>query len=262
MFAGVFHASAQPRTDSLKPLTIGEVHTIRSGILKEERTLNIYLPYGFDKNVAHPVIYLLDGTINEDFLHIIGLTQFFNMMFKMPDFIVVGISNVDRKRDFTFHTDQKDLQQQYPTTGHSEQFMGFLEKELLPYINTTFKTTSTRFIICQSLGGLLACEVLLKKPELFTHYLIVSPSLWWDQERLLKEAKALIAKQNSLPQYVYMAVGADEDSIMRTDARALFKLLQKKGIKGDYLELQGENHATILHQSINEAFKKLYPYSE
>lgn len=92
-----------------KPLTIGEIKTLKSVVLKEDRTLNIYLPSTYDSSKSYPVIYVLDGSMNEDFLHITGLVQFFNMTFGMPDFIVVGIANVDRKRDFTFHTDLKDL---------------------------------------------------------------------------------------------------------------------------------------------------------
>src|SRR5690606_8834222 len=99
---------------------------------KEDRLLNIYLPNGYDKEKVYPVIYLLDGSADEDFLHIVGLVQFFNLQLKMPDCIVVGIANVDRKRDFTFKTDLEDLKTAYPTTGGSASFIGFIEKELQP----------------------------------------------------------------------------------------------------------------------------------
>ncbi len=129
------------QTVTTKPLTIGEVRTIKSKVLNEERTLNIYLPQNFDKAKAYPIIYLLDGSMNEDFIHVSGLVQFFNQMYSMPETIVVGIANIDRKRDFTFHTDLKDLQKDYPTTGHSDKFIIFFEKELKPYVESQFKTT-------------------------------------------------------------------------------------------------------------------------
>lgn len=250
--------------DSVKPFVIGETRTFKSEILNEDRTLNIYLPEGFDKTKSYPVIYLLDGSANEDFLHIVGLVQFYKMQFNMPDFLVVGIANVDRKRDFTFHTDLEDLKKDYPTTGHSAKFMEFIEKELQPFVNKTYKTTETKYIIGQSLGGLLATEILLKKPALFTHYLIVSPSLWWDNESLLKEANNLLEKQKMMKSYVYIAVGLQEDKIMVREAKELASILKKskKGLKIDYLPLENENHATILHQSISEAFKKLFPFKD
>ncbi|WP_336734975.1 alpha/beta hydrolase-fold protein, partial [Chryseobacterium sp. VD8] len=110
-----FQSLVFAQTENVKPLTIGEIRTIKSKILNEERTLNIYLPQKFDKTKSYPIIYLLDGSMNEDFIHVTGLVQFFNQMYSMPETIVVGIANIDRKKDFTFHTDLKDLQKDYPT---------------------------------------------------------------------------------------------------------------------------------------------------
>jgi len=134
---------------SKKPLTIGDARIIRSAVLNEERTLNIYLPGTYDSSKAYPVIYVLDGSMNEDFIHITGLVQFFNLTFNMPDHIVVGIANVDRKRDFTFHTDLADLKKDYPTTGHSATFIQFIEKELQPFIKKNYKVKDTAYLIGQ-----------------------------------------------------------------------------------------------------------------
>lgn len=262
IFLSALTAFSQTKNQA-KPLAIGEIRTLKSAVLSEERTLNIYLPPKFDNAKSYPVIYLLDGSMDEDFLHITGLAQFFKLQFKMPDFIIVGIANVDRKRDFTFPTKIAQLKKDYPTTGHSERFIRFLETELQPFIEKTYKTDGTKYIIGQSLGGLLATEVLLKKPQMFTHYLIVSPSLWWDDQRLLKDAKILLEKQPELKNYVYLAVGGGEHPVMQKDAKELAEILKaKKDLKTEFLLLKDENHATILHQSINEAFKKLFPYKE
>jgi len=249
--------------DIVKPFAIGETRILKSEILNENRILNIYLPEGFENTKSYPVIYLLDGSANEDFLHIVGLVQFYKMQFNMPDFLVVGIANVDRKRDFTFHTDLEDLKKDYPTTGHSAKFIEFIEKELQPFVNKTYKTTETKYIIGQSLGGLLATEILLKKPSLFTHYLIVSPSLWWDDESLLKGAKSLLDKQKEMNQYVYISVGMEEHKTMVKEANEIAGILKKKkNLHVVYYPMQNENHASILHQSISEAFRKLFPLKD
>ena len=263
----LFHsliAMAQADSISNVPFSIGETHTFRSQILAEKRILNIVLPDKFDKQKAYPVIYLLDGSVNEDIIHISGLVQFFNMMFQMPDFIVVGIANTDRKRDFTFPTSLKDLKEKYPTTGGSASFIAFIEKELQPYINSTFKTTGIKYLVGQSLGGLLATEILLKKPWLFSHYFIVSPSLWWNNETLLDESRSLLQNQPDTGLYVYVSVGS-EGRLMESAAEKLVKVLKKSGKKNltvDYMPLPKENHATILHNSIYEAFKIQFPYKE
>ncbi|RZJ56697.1 MAG: alpha/beta hydrolase, partial [Flavobacterium sp.] len=223
-----------------KTLAIGEIRTIESTILKESRTLNVYLPSGYDHHKAYPVMYVLDGGIDEDFLHITGLVQFFTMTFDMPDHIVVGIANIDRKRDFTFHTDAADLKKEFPTAGQSDEFIRFIETELLPFVESRYKTTATKYILGQSLGGLLATEILLKKPQLFTNYLIVSPSLWWDNDSLINNAKAMLSNQSSAIEYVYIAVGADEDKRMISHAKKLSELIQKdkrRKIRTDYIKM-------------------------
>jgi predicted alpha/beta superfamily hydrolase len=249
---------------NVKPLTIGEIRTIKSKILKEDRILNIYLPQNFDKTKSYPIIYLLDGSMNEDFIHVTGLVQFFNQMYSMPETIVVGIANIDRKRDFTFHTDLKDLQKDYPTTGHSDKFINFLEKELKPYIESQFKTTDT-YIFGQSLGGLLATEILLKKPEMFNNYFIISPSLWWDDESLLKQAPHLLTKIPDTKKFVYVSVGKGEHPVMIKDAESLDDILKKSNKKNwlvEYKMMETDNHATILHRSLYEGLVKLFPYQE
>ncbi len=259
-----FQSVALAQTGNVKPLTIGEIRTIKSKILNEDRTVNIYLPQNFNKTKSYPVIYLLDGSMNEDFIHVTGLVQFFNQMYSMPETIVVGIANVDRKRDFTFHTDLKDLQKDYPTTGHSDKFIGFLEKELKPYIESQFKTKD-KYLFGQSLGGLLATEILLKKPEMFNNYFIISPSLWWDDESLLKQANQLLAKTPDTKKFIYVSVGKGEHPVMIKDAEDFYDVLKKSDKKNwtvEYKMMETDNHATILHRSLYEGLVKLFPYQE
>jgi len=259
-----FQSIVLAQNGNVKPLTIGEIRTIKSKILNEDRTLNIYLPQNFDKTKSYPIIYLLDGSMNEDFIHVTGLVQFLNQMYSMPETIVVGIANIDRKRDFTFHTDLKDLQKDYPTTGHSDKFISFLEKELKPYIESQFKTTD-KYLFGQSLGGLLATEILLKKPEMFNNYFIISPSLWWDDESLLKQAPQLLTKIPDTKKFIYVSVGKGEHPVMVKDAEAFYDVLKKSNKKNwtlEYKMMETDNHATILHRSLYEGLVKMFPYQE
>lgn len=249
---------------SKTPLTIGEVVAIDSKILSESRTLNIYLPEGFKTadTLKYPVIYVLDGGMDEDFLHIVGLVQFFNLQMNMPKTIVVGIANIDRKQDFTFPTMDKKLKMDFPTTGGSRKFIEFIEREVQPYIHANYPTSDQKMLIGQSLGGLLATEILFKKPTLFTDYIIVSPSLWWDNESLLKDAKMFLSAHSKMSANVYVAVGTEGD-IMEREAKSLSELLKNSGkpnLKSEFLFLSDENHATILHQSVNDIFKLMYPF--
>ncbi|MEP1384469.1 MAG: alpha/beta hydrolase-fold protein [Paraglaciecola sp.] len=241
-------------------LSIGERVVLQSEVLNENRVINVYLPQGYSKALVkdYPVIYLLDGSIEEDFIHIAGLVQFgsFSWVEMLPESIVVGISNVDRRRDFTFPTGNERDKKDFPTTGHSQSFIRFIETELQPYIDAKYRTTSTKTLIGQSLGGLLATEILFKKPDLFDNYIITSPSLWWDDESLLKYTPALYTSKK----YVFIAVGKEGEEIERT-ARELYdklKVLENENTHLYFEYLKKQDHGDALHLAVYSAFEKIF----
>jgi predicted alpha/beta superfamily hydrolase len=261
LFLLSFHVLIAQKPADIKdtePFSFGVIDKIQSTELAESRTLNIYLPEGYNKDSAtlYPVVYLLDGSANEDYPHIAGLVQFLNMSDLMPKTIVVGIANVDRKRDFTFPTTIAADLKDYPTTGKSEKFMAFIENELQPYIQKKYKVSTTKTIIGQSLGGLLATEILAKKSHLFDTYIIVSPSLWWDNQSLLLKLPEYLKTTPCRNKKIYLA-GGNEHPVMVRDTKALAESLEKN-IPSDskllYKYFAEENHATILHTSIYAAF--------
>lgn len=254
---------------STKPFVLGVVDSLYSTSLAQQRTINIYLPDGYHDDTAKnfPVIYQLDGSANEDFVHTVGNVQFLTMIGYMPPTIVVGIANVNRKHDFTFpatNTNKKKQadtfltyleKQLQPIAGGSPQFISFIEKELQPYINSHYKTGGATTLIGQSLGGLLASEILLKKPNLFDNYIIVSPSLWWDGESLLSAAPALLKTPYTNKKQLYITVGT-EGATMEGDAAKLAALLQQYKSKEARIKLAKmpqETHLTILHRAVYNA---------
>lgn len=268
-------ASAQvkkPAIDETKPFVLGVIDNVYSKELGENRILNIYLPEGYDKNspAKYPVTYLLDGSADEDFIHVAGLYQFnnFEWINRVPKSILVGIATVDRRRDFTFPTTIESDKKKYPTSGHSDKFMAFIEKELQPFIEKKYNVNKDRTIIGQSLGGLLATEVLLKKPTLFNNYIIVSPSLWWDNGSLIKEDFVSIKNTPSQNIKVYIGVGKEGltpteiPRVMEVDANILadkIKNTKNKHVSVHLDYLPEEDHATISHQAIFNALRWLYP---
>jgi hypothetical protein len=245
---------------------LGVIDQVQSKVLNEKRILNIYLPEGYNAQdtVKYPVIYLLDGSADEDFIHIAGLVQFnsFEWVNRVPRSIVVGIATVDRRRDFTFPTTIEADKKKNPTSGHSDKFIAFIEKELQPFIQQKYKVTDSKTIIGQSLGGLLATEILLKKPTLFNCYIIVSPSLWWNNGSLLDQPTPAIANTT-----IYIGVGKEGltptqiPRVMEVDANLLADQLKNKNYKNTTIHfdyLPDEDHATILHQAVSNAFRSLY----
>lgn len=244
---------------SKKPLNIGETITFSSEVLQEDRTINVYLPFGYsaDSTKSYPVIYLLDGTLDEDFIHISGLVQFgsYPWINMLPETIVVGIANIDRKKDLTYPTNVAEDKKTFPTTGGSENFMNFIETELKPLINATYATNDTTTIIGQSLGGLFAAEVLLKRPEMFDNFIIVSPSIWWDTMSLLKITELSKIKNKS----IHISVG-EEGRIMKKTAKQLYKKVKNLDHSNEvfFKFLKEQDHGDALHLSVYDAFEKMF----
>lgn len=240
--------------------SIGEILEINSRILQEERTVNIYLPNGYERDTekTYPVIYLLDGSADEDFIHIAGIVQFcsFSWINILPESIVVSIANVDRKRDFTSPSDVEIDQREFPTSGKSGRFIAFIAEELQGIISEKYRTTNTKTLIGQSLGGLLATEILFKRPGLFDNYIIISPSLWWNDERLLKYDLDKSLKNKS----VYIGVGK-EGGQMEKLAQSLFHKLtleKKDEVQLYFNQFEGQSHGDVLHLAVYDAFEKLF----
>ena len=255
-----------------KPFVLGVVEELQSKVLSERRILNIYLPEGYHANdtTKYPVVYLLDGSADEDFIHVVGLYQFNNFPWinRVPKSIVVGIANVDRKRDFTYPTRVVADKKRYATAGKSADFISFIEKELQPYIAGKFRINDSKTIIGQSLGGLLATEILFKKPGLFNQYIIISPSLWWDNGSLLSVNSELFKPGFEQQTRIYIGVGkeglapSEAPRVMEVDANLLAEKIRiRKGgnVKVYFDYLPDENHATVTHQAIFNALRLLNP---
>ena len=250
------------------PFVLGSIVEIQSTKLNENRILNIYLPEGYNAHdtFKYPVIYLLDGSADEDFIHVAGLVQFnsFEWVNRIPKSILVGIANLDRRRDFTYPTSIEKDKKDFPSTGHSDRFISFIEEELQPFMAHNYKVNSVKTLIGESLGGLLATEILLKKPYLFDHYAIISPSLWWDNGSLLKQS---FDSLKDIKATIYIGVGKEGlgsgliPHVMEVDANVLadkLKSSKSKNLKVYFDYLPEETHATIAHQALLNAFKVLY----
>ncbi len=242
------------------PIAFGETYQVESEILEENRTFNVYLPpeYTEEGTDRFPVIYLLDGALDEDYYHVAGLMRFLATYELMPPAIVVGIANEDRRGDFTRPTRVADDQEAVPTAGGAANFVRFLAEEVQPFAEKNFRT-STRTLIGQSLGGLMAIEVFLARPELFDHYVVVSPSLWWDQSSATEDFEKSIGSVTASAT-LYLALGEEgEEMAAEMDrVREALRLRAPDSITWHYEPFPAETHATILNRAIYAAMEWQY----
>jgi predicted alpha/beta superfamily hydrolase len=254
------------------PLLMGRSEILHSKVLAEDRMINIHLPDNYNPNdsVRYPIVYVLDGGIDEDFFHIAGIVRFSTQPWidRFPQSIVVGIGGNTRRRDFTFPVENTDFIEKegfqkasFPSYGGSEKYRIFLKNELIPYINGNFKSSGKQTLIGESLAGLFSAEILIKQPELFDDYIIISPSLWWGEGALLKHAEKFLQTNLKKNIKVYLGIpNKEEDIRMYDEAIALSEILKRnKKIYFVFDYMPDELHSTVIHQAVYNAFKKLYP---
>lgn len=180
-------------------ITIGKKEIIYSKALNENRRIWIYTPSNTSQSVSpdkrYPVLYLLDGDAH--FFSTVGIIQQLsqaNGNGVLPEMIVVAIENTNRFRDLV---PSDDLIKTNP-------FVEFLSTELIPYIDSNYKTAPYKLLVGHSLGGLTAVDILTKFPELFNAYIAIDPSMWYNNEIFLKNTITQLPKQNMTNKRLYI----------------------------------------------------------
>ncbi|MEH6537542.1 MAG: alpha/beta hydrolase-fold protein [Psychroserpens sp.] len=176
-------------------IVIGKTDSIESKILGENRKIMIYVPNEGPNSIfakkKYPVVYLLDGDAH--FTSVVGLIERFSVNNITPEMIVVAIPNTNRTRDLTPSKAEPNppmvTQDRSEQSGGGKNFLAFIEKELMPYIDKTYPTEPYKMLIGHSFGGLFVMDALLEKPELFNSYISIDPSMWWDDKKLLASYK-------------------------------------------------------------------------
>src|SRR3954470_4512006 len=185
-------------------IVIGKIDSVYSNILNEQRKVWIYTPDmtsgNHDTSRHYPVLYLLDGDAH--FTSVVGLIQQLsqangNTVF--PEMIIVGIPNTNRTRDLTptHITSDAPMMDSNSSiaTGGGENFVAFLEKELMPHIDSLYSTAPYKLLVGHSFGGLTVMDVLTNHTKLFNAYIAIDPSMWYDKERFLTACKKKLAEK-------------------------------------------------------------------
>jgi predicted alpha/beta superfamily hydrolase len=181
---------------------IGKIDSVYSKTLKEQRKIWIYTPDMTSGNHDQrwPVLYLLDGDAH--FPSVVGMIQQMSQVNGnnvFPEMIVVAIPNTDRTRDLTPTHIVSDLpimdSGSSKNTGGGDNFIAFIEKELMPHIDSVYRTQPYRILIGHSFGGLTVMNVLTNHTKLFNAYIAIDPSMWYDKQRFLAATEKKLAEK-------------------------------------------------------------------
>ncbi|MEC4113763.1 alpha/beta hydrolase [Myroides pelagicus] len=245
-----------------KDITIGKTYTINSEILQEDRTIQIYLPKSYtDTNYSlqhYPVIYLLDGESNFNYLTAFVEKLSRNPYPSIPEMIIIGIVNTNRTRDLTPTTPNENslsAEQKNKTkgeTGGNSRFFEFIDKELMPFINEQYRTKGYNVLIGHSFGGITALNNLLNHTTMFQAYIVHDPSIWWDNQYILKTYKQAINKdfkhRKLFITQVDESLNKDINKPHYTGIKDFHRLMQNEQLHNlayKYIEYQGEDHGSI-----------------
>jgi predicted alpha/beta superfamily hydrolase len=251
-------AEAAAPERSGETIAIGTAYRLRDAALGAERIVNVHLPAGYSASGSktYPVLYLIDGGTDQDFVHIVGTSQLGGAWGRQQEAIVVGIASKDRRSELVGPTRDPALVAKYPTAGHSAAFRRFLRDVVKPFVAAAFRTSGKDGVIGESLAGLFIVETYLREPGLFDAYAAISPSLWWDKEALSREAGALVGPRQARKS-LYLAT-ANEGADMQIGVDRLVAALGSAR-NWCYAPRKDLTHATIYHAVSPTALQFLFP---
>jgi len=239
-------------------ISIGTTIEIESKTLNEKRIIQVHLPDAYrNGETRFPVLYLTDGPGH--FSHTVGTMNFLANNGRMPQMIIVGVANTNRTRDLTPKIlVSKD--ERFQNGGGADNFLKFFEQELIPYIEKNYRTQPYRVFSGHSFGGLFAINAFLTKPELFNAYISVSPSLWWDDERLISDAKVFFNKKESLDTTLFVTMAAEGERMLNPYNKFVnvAKESKTKGLVFASKEFDDEDHGSTVLRSQYFALKQVW----
>ncbi len=254
------------KSQNVGQIVIGTKHSLKSDILNEDREYWISLPDSYNDEESsyksYPLLIALDGNVH--FKAISGMVNYMSSdsyrNWEIPEMIVVGIQNVDRRRDYT---PDKIVTVRENNSGGGERFLSFLNDELIPEIDQKYRTDPYRVLFGHSLGGLLATHAYMKEETPFNAFIAVDPSFGtWDSETMDKKLDSMT--EQSFERFIYIATANwGKRNIRNRDRHIRFYESLNSKCKGELpakLEyFENEDHSSVpiiaFHNGISAIFE-------
>lgn len=256
------------------PIVLGTSYILNSKVLGQPREINVRLPASYadaKANRKYPVLYLLDGGVEQDFPHIAGLAQHGEISWTFDEFILVGLATKKRIWELTTPTQDERYSTYYRANGEpvefasgggSEKFRRYIAEEVIPFVETKYRTSGRRTFIGESLAALFVVDTLLRRPELFHDYIAISPSLWWNREELGNRASGLLASHDYSGRRLYLTMASEGGTMQRGMDKLLAALRTPAAgaLQWTYVDRRAsEHHGSLYHAAALDALRTLYP---
>lgn len=247
-----------------QPIPWTEQLEFRSNFTSRQYLIQVGLPRNYDPTQRnYPVVYQLDGI--SDFAKTLTSSRALEYDHAIPPAIVVGItysgSNPDysdlRARDFTpFQISGLS------GSGQANRFLNTIRFEIIPLIERSYAVDpAQRILMGHSLGGLFTGYALLYSPQLFTGYVISSPSFSISNFRFVNEVASRGSGLNGRGLKVRITTGASESATHREGAQRFYDSLQALNLSNFDVALSfspSERHSSVSQVAYSEGLPEVF----
>ena len=240
-------------------------HVLHSAAVGDDYLLDVWLPESYQGSaLRYPVLYLLDSP--GVFGLAVGIVMTHVWEGLLPELIVVGIGKPMETLDEWWAIRTRDYSPKPlpgdDGSGHADAFQRALRDEILPFVDTTYRTDVDDRTICgHSVGGVFVLSLLLNRSALFRRYLASSPALVVDGQTLLDLRADGPPARSDVPGRLFVSVGT-LDTELRPHIEAFNTELQQRDYQGlhlDTAELAGYGHATAGFLGLLTGLRRLFP---
>ncbi len=252
-------------------ISIGTEMTIQSAVYDMSRTILVSVPEGYaDDEKRYPVIYLTDASVKRLGL-LRGIADILADDQKIPNMIIVGIVQADRNEELTpggVHGIGSDASgSESRPLRNGDLLLGFMKHELIPTIESRYRTLPSRIYVGHSRGGLFGLYCLLKDPALFNAQIDVDPSLWWNDGALVAALGAFLNKNPDVVNSLVISETREMERENGTHFAALKKVMEDRTnslFRYDFMELPpAESHNSSVLPTLVRGLQVIFKdYSE
>ncbi len=227
-------------------------HDLESDCVGDRFVIEVHLPPAYEATSRdYPVLFVLDGDKSSGMAR--DIVDWLSWRREIPELVVVAISYggsqqewwQKRSRDLSPSNDSTKIWGEWPLAGGAQAFRGFIQDELIPFLERKYRVSSDRTLAGVSFGGLFAVETMFAEPDLFRRYIIAGPALAWDAERIWKVENQYRSEHDQLEAVVFTGVGGRDQQVILGPWERFSALMESRdylGLKWVSVRFEGETH--------------------
>lgn len=226
--------------------------TFESSKLGDTRELKIQLPRGYEQNTekSYPLFIVFDGDYM--FEAVAGNVDYYSYWEDMPEAIVVGINQLDKRFDDCMYSEQNSLPIE---TGAA--FFEFIGMELVPYVENKYRIANFKIAVGHGETANFINYYLLKPNPLFQAYIAVSPELAPNMLDYLPECFNKLENKT----FYYLANTSNDVKSIKSMTTALnsdVSDIENENFKYSFDSFEGASHYSVPTHAIPNAMEDIF----